>query len=63
MKTKSVVLFILFAVMCVSVIAAGMLAIRYTQGTGNAADWWLVLMSLLIAIADLLVIRSIYYAA
>lgn len=60
MKTKSVVLFIIFAVLCVSVIAAGVLAIRYTQGTGNAADWWLVFMFLLIAIADLLIIRNLY---
>lgn len=60
MKSKNVTLFILFAVLCVCVIAAGMLAIRYTQGTGNDADWWLVIMLLFIAIADLLIVRNLY---
>lgn len=60
MKSKNVTLFILFAVLCVCVIAAGMLAIRYTQGTANEGDWYLVLIFVLIAIADLLIVRNLY---
>lgn len=60
MVKKTGFLFILFAVLCVSVIAAGMFAIRYTQGTANDGDWLLALIFVLVAIADLLIVRSLY---
>lgn len=60
MKTKSVVLAVLFAVLCICVIGAGMLAIRYTQGTSNEGDWLLVLILTAIAILSLVIIRRLY---
>lgn len=60
MKTKSVVLVVLFAILCICVIGAGMLAIRYTQGTSNEGDWLLVLILTAIAILTLVIIRRLY---
>lgn len=62
MKTKvhTTVLFILFAILCVCVIAAGIMAVRYTQGTAAEGDWVLVLILSGIAILDVVLIRNLY---
>lgn len=59
-KTRTTVLFIAFTALCLVVIFAGILAIRFTQGTAQDGDGLLLGFLAVCAIVDLLIVRVLY---
>ena len=59
-KTRTTVLFIAFTALCLVVILAGILAIRFTQGTAQYGDGLLLGFLAVCAIVDLLIVRVLY---
>ena len=56
-RTRTGLLVFLFAILVVTVIAAGMLVIRFTQGTAVEGDGLLAILLAAFAVTDLLLIR------
>lgn len=59
-KTRTTVLFIAFTALCLVVIFAGILAVRFTQGTAQDGDGLLLGFLAVFAIVDLLIVRVLY---
>lgn len=59
-KTRTAVLAIAFIVLCFAVLAFGLIATRFTQGTSQAGDGVLLLVFALIAVAALIAIHMAY---
>ncbi len=58
-KTRSTILVILFAALCVAALAAGILAIRFTQGTAQDGDGLSLILCAACAVFDVFAIHRI----
>ena len=56
-KARHILLFVAFALLCVCALAAGIMAIRFTQGTAVDGDGFLLILFGLCAIFNLSLIR------
>lgn len=63
MRKRTGLLFVLFVILCFCVICAGIIAIRYSQGSATDGEWVFIVLLSAASVFDLLAIRSIYYAA